>query len=99
MDDLTARFTAGFEELAGMLDGPRPARARRRSGDRRVRASTRARPERGHGLHRGAPAARLGAGILFDSLSTPERCRELIDAYREAGGTGPCDPDPAGVGG
>ena len=32
-------------------------------------------------------AARLGAGILFDSLSAPDRCRELIDAYREAGGT------------
>jgi hypothetical protein len=35
-------------------------------------------------------AARLGAGLLFDSLSTPERCRELIDAYRDAGGTAPC---------
>ena len=35
-------------------------------------------------------AARLGAGLLFDSLSTPERCRELTDAYREAGGTAPC---------
>ena len=35
-------------------------------------------------------AARLGAGLLFDSLSTPERCRELTDAYRTAGGTGPC---------
>jgi len=35
-------------------------------------------------------AARLGVGILFDSLSTPERCRELIDAYRDAGGTAPC---------
>ena len=29
-------------------------------------------------------------GLLFDSLSTPERCRELTDAYRAAGGTGPC---------
>jgi len=35
-------------------------------------------------------AARLGAGLLFDSLSTPERCRELIDAYHEAGGSAPC---------
>jgi hypothetical protein len=35
-------------------------------------------------------AARLGVGILFDSLSRPERCQELSDAYREAGGTGPC---------
>jgi alkanesulfonate monooxygenase SsuD/methylene tetrahydromethanopterin reductase-like flavin-dependent oxidoreductase (luciferase family) len=35
-------------------------------------------------------AARLGAGLLFDSLSTPERCRELIDAYHAAGGTASC---------
>jgi alkanesulfonate monooxygenase SsuD/methylene tetrahydromethanopterin reductase-like flavin-dependent oxidoreductase (luciferase family) len=35
-------------------------------------------------------AADLGVGILFDSLSTPTRCAELTDAYREAGGTGPC---------
>jgi alkanesulfonate monooxygenase SsuD/methylene tetrahydromethanopterin reductase-like flavin-dependent oxidoreductase (luciferase family) len=34
-------------------------------------------------------AARLGCGVLFDSLSTPERCRALADAYRSAGGTGP----------
>src|SRR6478752_6805743 len=30
------------------------------------------------------------AGLLFDSLSRPERCRELIDAYHEAGGSAPC---------
>ena len=36
----------------------------------------------------GRPA--VGVGILFDSLSTAQRCRELTDAYREAGGTGPC---------
>ena len=35
-------------------------------------------------------AARLGVGMLFDSLSTPPRCRELTDAYRDAGGPGPC---------
>ncbi len=35
-------------------------------------------------------AARLGIGLLFDSLSTPERCRVLTDAYRAAGGAEPC---------
>jgi hypothetical protein len=35
-------------------------------------------------------AARLGAGLLFDSMSTPERCRQLVDAFHEAGGTAPC---------
>jgi alkanesulfonate monooxygenase SsuD/methylene tetrahydromethanopterin reductase-like flavin-dependent oxidoreductase (luciferase family) len=35
-------------------------------------------------------AASLGVGVLFDSLSTPERCRALVDAYRDAGGTASC---------
>jgi len=35
-------------------------------------------------------AARLGVGLLFDSLSTPERIRELSDSYHEAGGHQPC---------
>lgn len=35
-------------------------------------------------------AARVGVGIIFDSLSTPQRCRELTDTYRAAGGSGPC---------
>ena len=43
-------------------------------------------------------AARLGAGLLFDSLSTPERCRELIDDYRDARRHRLVRADPAGVG-
>jgi alkanesulfonate monooxygenase SsuD/methylene tetrahydromethanopterin reductase-like flavin-dependent oxidoreductase (luciferase family) len=35
-------------------------------------------------------AAAFGVGLVFDSLSTPARCRELVDAYRAAGGTAPC---------
>ena len=35
-------------------------------------------------------AAAAGAGVIFDSLSAPERCRQLSDAYRDAGGTGGC---------
>jgi alkanesulfonate monooxygenase SsuD/methylene tetrahydromethanopterin reductase-like flavin-dependent oxidoreductase (luciferase family) len=35
-------------------------------------------------------AARLGVGLLFDSLSTPERCAQIVGTYRDAGGTGPC---------
>ena len=34
-------------------------------------------------------AARNGCGLLFDSLVTTARCRELVDAYRAAGGAGP----------
>ena len=35
-------------------------------------------------------AAAAGAGLLFDSLSTPERIRGLVDTYRASGGTGAC---------
>jgi alkanesulfonate monooxygenase SsuD/methylene tetrahydromethanopterin reductase-like flavin-dependent oxidoreductase (luciferase family) len=34
-------------------------------------------------------AARLAVGVVFDSLSGIERCRQLSDTYREAGGPGP----------
>jgi len=37
-----------------------------------------------------ARAAGLGMGVLYDSLQTIGRTRVLSDAYREAGGTGPC---------
>jgi len=35
-------------------------------------------------------AAGCGVGLLLDSLTTPERCHELIDAFHAAGGTAPC---------
>src|SRR5262249_23103136 len=35
-------------------------------------------------------ATRAGAGLLFDSLVTPVRVRQLVDAYRSDGGRGPC---------
>ena len=41
--------------------------------------------------HRGAARGRdHGVGLVFDSLTTPARCRELVDAYRAVGGTAPC---------
>ena len=90
MDDLAARFTAAFEELAGMLDGSAP---RGLEDDVAIRACAE-HPvpvlSAAMGFTAVRRAARLGAGLLFDSLSTPERCRELIDAYRAAGGAAPC---------
>jgi alkanesulfonate monooxygenase SsuD/methylene tetrahydromethanopterin reductase-like flavin-dependent oxidoreductase (luciferase family) len=90
MDGLAARFTAGFEELAGILDGSAAGvladdPAIRALADQPVPVLSAA-----MGFTAVRRAARLGAGLLFDSLSTPERCRELIDGYREAGGTAPC---------
>ena len=34
-------------------------------------------------------AAAAGVGLLFDSLTTVQRCRELADVYRDSGGSGP----------
>jgi alkanesulfonate monooxygenase SsuD/methylene tetrahydromethanopterin reductase-like flavin-dependent oxidoreductase (luciferase family) len=90
MDDLAARFTAAFEELAGMLDGSAP---RGLADDAAIMACIE-HPvpmlSAAMGFTAARRAARLGAGLLFDSLSTVERCRELVDAYREAGGRAPC---------
>ena len=91
MDDLTAA-------LRGRVGARRP-RARRRRRRARSRATPRSHGCRDHPIPvlsaaGSATAARraaaVGAGLVFDSLSTPARCRELVDAYRAAGGTGPC---------
>jgi alkanesulfonate monooxygenase SsuD/methylene tetrahydromethanopterin reductase-like flavin-dependent oxidoreductase (luciferase family) len=90
MDDLTARFTAALEALVRILDGSDPGAL---AGDPAIKACA-AQPipvvSAAMGVTAVRRAARLGIGILFDSLSTPDRCRELTDAYRAAGGTGPC---------
>jgi len=90
MDDLAKRFTAAFEELAGILDGSAPGAL---AGDPAIaEAAPRGIPvlSAAMGFTAVKRAARLGAGLLFDSMSTPERCRELVDAYHEAGGTSSC---------
>jgi alkanesulfonate monooxygenase SsuD/methylene tetrahydromethanopterin reductase-like flavin-dependent oxidoreductase (luciferase family) len=90
MDGLTSRFTAGLEQLAGMLRGTDPGLLR----DDAAVAACAQHPipmlSAAMGFTAVRRAARLDVGILFDSLSTPERCRELSDAYRTAGGTGSC---------
>jgi alkanesulfonate monooxygenase SsuD/methylene tetrahydromethanopterin reductase-like flavin-dependent oxidoreductase (luciferase family) len=90
MDGLTERFHAGFEELAGMLTGRDP---RGLADDPAIRACAEhpvpmVSAAMGHTAVR--RAAHFGAGILFDSLSTPERCGDLVDSYRREGGTGAC---------
>jgi alkanesulfonate monooxygenase SsuD/methylene tetrahydromethanopterin reductase-like flavin-dependent oxidoreductase (luciferase family) len=90
MDGLTERFTDALETLTGMLSGSDPGRL---SGDAAIAACAHD-PipilSAAMGITAARRAARLGIGLLFDSLSTPERCRELTDAYRAAGGPGPC---------
>jgi alkanesulfonate monooxygenase SsuD/methylene tetrahydromethanopterin reductase-like flavin-dependent oxidoreductase (luciferase family) len=90
MGDLAHRFTAAFEELAGILDGSNPGAL---AGDPAIAAAATTRIpvlSAAMGFTAARRAARLGVGLLFDSMSTPERCRELVDAYHEAGGTESC---------
>lgn len=90
MDDLAARFAAGLDAVAGMLSGRAPGAL---AGDPAIAACAR-QPvplvSAAMGFTAARRAAALGVGLLFDSLSTPERCRALVDAYHEADGRGPC---------
>ncbi|HEX6310809.1 MAG TPA: LLM class flavin-dependent oxidoreductase [Acidimicrobiia bacterium] len=90
MDALAARFSGALATLVRVLDGSDPGAL---ADDPAIKACAEqpipvvSAAMGTTAVHR---AARLGIGILFDSLSTPERCRELADAYRAAGGAGPC---------
>src|SRR4051812_25573563 len=85
MGDLGKRFTAGLERVAQLLRGEDmtddPAFAACAGSPiplvSAVNSDTSVRR-----------AARVGAGIIIDSLTAPERCKEIVDGYRDAGGTG-----------
>jgi alkanesulfonate monooxygenase SsuD/methylene tetrahydromethanopterin reductase-like flavin-dependent oxidoreductase (luciferase family) len=84
--DLTSRFADGLALVAGALGGTDPGRL---AGDPAV-ARCRDHPIPLASAAMSTAAVRRAAGhgmaIIFDSLSAPERIRELVDAYREAGG-------------
>jgi alkanesulfonate monooxygenase SsuD/methylene tetrahydromethanopterin reductase-like flavin-dependent oxidoreductase (luciferase family) len=90
MDDLTPRYAAALELVARVLGG---GEAGALAGDPAV-ARCRDHPIPVLSAAGSATAARraaaVGAGLVFDSLSPTARCRELVDVYRAAGGTGPC---------
>ena len=90
MDATAERFAAGLETVATALTGRATGvlagdPAIRRCADEPVPMLTAA---------MGAGAARRGAahgvGLLFDSLTPPERVRALTDVYHDHGGTCPC---------
>ena len=86
-DDLVARFAAGLTRVSNALSG---SDAGDLAGDPAVAACRESPvPLVSAAMSPAAVrrAAAAGAGLLFDSLSTVERCRQLTDAYREAGGT------------
>jgi alkanesulfonate monooxygenase SsuD/methylene tetrahydromethanopterin reductase-like flavin-dependent oxidoreductase (luciferase family) len=85
-ENLTARFAEGLEVLAGALGGRQPGRL---AGDPAV-AGCAERPIPMASAAMSAAAVRRaaahGMGIVFDSLSAPQRIRRLVDAYRSGGG-------------
>ncbi|OHV56500.1 hypothetical protein BCD48_08545 [Pseudofrankia sp. BMG5.36] len=89
-DGLTRRFAAGLAEVAGALSGRDPGPL---ANDPAVAACADAPiPLVSAAMSPAAVrrAAAAGAGLLFDSMSTVARCRQLADAYREAGGERAC---------
>jgi len=90
MEDLTTRFSKALDRVArglrgadgGALDAdPAVARCAHEPVPLLSAAASTTAARR---------AARVGAGLLFDSLVTPERARTLVDVYRAAGGQRPC---------
>jgi alkanesulfonate monooxygenase SsuD/methylene tetrahydromethanopterin reductase-like flavin-dependent oxidoreductase (luciferase family) len=89
MDELATRFSSGLALLARLIGGhdtgplaadPAIARCREHPIPLLSAAASSTAVRR---------AAHHGCGLLFDSLVTPTRCRELVDRYRAAGGAGP----------
>ncbi|HEX6476339.1 MAG TPA: LLM class flavin-dependent oxidoreductase [Acidimicrobiales bacterium] len=89
-DDLTARFATSLGELAGILGGTRPGRLADDPAVARCALHPVPVVSAAIGLTAARRAAGCGVGIVLDSMATAERCRQLTDAYRQAGGTGPC---------
>jgi alkanesulfonate monooxygenase SsuD/methylene tetrahydromethanopterin reductase-like flavin-dependent oxidoreductase (luciferase family) len=89
MDGLAARFTDGIERVAALLRGDDGGDGL--AGDPAIAACAAAPVPLVSAVNSDTSvrrAARVGAGILVDSLTSPERCREVVERYREAGGTG-----------
>jgi alkanesulfonate monooxygenase SsuD/methylene tetrahydromethanopterin reductase-like flavin-dependent oxidoreductase (luciferase family) len=90
MDGLTARFVEQLTELADILSGRELGGLRDDPAVRACEDSPIPLVSAAMGLTAARRAARLGIGLLFDSLSKSERGRELADAYRADGGAGAC---------
>ncbi|HWC36158.1 MAG TPA: LLM class flavin-dependent oxidoreductase [Mycobacteriales bacterium] len=87
--DLAARFAAGLTTVSQMLLGRDPGALE--SDPAIAQCVGNPLPVVSAAMSPAAcrRAATAGVGLLFDSLTTTERCRELVDGYRAAGGPGP----------
>jgi alkanesulfonate monooxygenase SsuD/methylene tetrahydromethanopterin reductase-like flavin-dependent oxidoreductase (luciferase family) len=90
LDDVAARFATGLETLAGMLSGRRPGPLVGDPAIKRCAAHPVPLVSAAMGFTAVRRAAHNDVGLVFDSMSGAVRIRELTDAFREAGGTGPC---------
>jgi alkanesulfonate monooxygenase SsuD/methylene tetrahydromethanopterin reductase-like flavin-dependent oxidoreductase (luciferase family) len=90
MDGLTARFTAGLELVAAALRGEAGGPLAADAALARCRAHPIPVLSAAASVTAARRAARVGVGLLFDSLVTPARVRVLVDAFHDAGGMGSC---------
>jgi len=89
MDDLTARFATALETLARLVRGDTDGPLERDAAIVRCHDHPIPLLSAAVSVTAARRAAVNGCGLLFDSLSTTTRCRELVDAYRAAGGGAP----------
>jgi len=94
LEGMTARFSDGLARLANLLAGRAPeGRIEELLQQDRAIQQCAASPVPLVSAAMSPTACRRAArsqvGLLFDSLSTTDRVRELVDAYRGAGGSGP----------
>ncbi len=90
MEALSPRFAAGLQLVASALRGDAVGPLAADAALTRCRehpVSVLSAVASGTAARR---AARNGAGLLFDSLVTASRVRQLVDVYRDAGGVGSC---------
>ena len=89
MDELGRRFTDGMERVCALLRGDDGGDGM--LGDPAIAACASTPVPVVSAVNSNTSvtrAARLGAGIIIDSLTSTERCREIVDRYRDAGGSG-----------
>ncbi|HXQ75684.1 MAG TPA: LLM class flavin-dependent oxidoreductase [Acidimicrobiales bacterium] len=88
--NLTDRFAEGLDLLAGALGGGEPGRLAADPAVARCAAHPVPMASAAMSTVAVRRAAGHGMGIVFDSLSAPERVRRLVDVYRGAGGEQAC---------
>ena len=89
MDDLANRFAGDLEQLARLIGGRATGALTADAAIARCASHPIPLLSAAASATAARRAARNRCGLLFDSLVTPDRCRELVDAYRAGGGAGP----------